>query len=272
MAESHTAFIGEIPRIYEQYLGPVVFSQYAEDLANRIDVPSAGSLLEIAAGTGMATRRLRDTLSPDVHMMATDLNEDMLNVAKEKFESHENIKFQIANALDLPFNDAVFDAVACQFSMMFFPDKLLSIREAARVLKPGGKFYFNVWDSIEHNHLAHTVNKTIAECLPDDPPDFFNVPFGYHQIDVIKRLLIESGFTDIDISVLPRYSVANVARDVAMGFVMGSPIRLQIEQSNPGSLPMIVDAVERAVGQIFGHQSIVAKMQAIVFVAHNSEK
>jgi SAM-dependent methyltransferase len=270
MAESHSAFIGEIPRNYEKYLGPLIFSEYAKDLANRITVPTGGSLLETAAGTGMATRQLRDSISKDVRIVATDLNEDMLSLAKGKFERSENIEFQIANALDLPFGDATFEAIACQFSVMFFPDKLLSLQEAARVLKPGGKFYFNIWDSFDHNHLIQTVNKSIAEYLPDNPPDFFNVPYGYYEIDVIKNLLFEAGFADIEISVLPRVSATDEARDVAMGYVMGSPVRLQIEQCAPESLSKIVDAVEHAVGRKFGYKSVKAKMQAIVFTAHYS--
>jgi len=268
MAESHSAFIGEIPLNYEKFLGPLIFNEYATDLANRISVPKGGLLLEIAAGTGMATRQLRDSISQDVRIVATDLNEDMLNVAKGKFEDSENIEFQIANALDLPFDDATFEAVACQFSVMFFPDKLLSLQEAARVLKPGGKFHFNIWDSFKHNHLIQTVNKIVAEYLPENPPDFYNVPYGYYEIDVIKNLLFEAGFADIEISVLPRISATEEARDVAMGYILGTPVRLQIEQYAPESLLKIVDAVEHAVGREFGYKSIKAKMQAIVFTAH----
>jgi ubiquinone/menaquinone biosynthesis C-methylase UbiE len=151
---------------------------------------------------------------------------------------------------------------------MFFPDKLLSLKESARVLKPGGKYYFNIWDSFEHNHLIKTVNNAIAEYLPENPPDFYNVPYGYYEIDVIKDLLFEAGFADIEISVLPRISATEEARNVAMGYVMGTPARLQIEQCAPESLPKIVDAVEHAVGKEFGYKSVKAKMQAMVFTAH----
>jgi hypothetical protein len=143
-------------------------------------------------------------------------------------------------------------------------------QEAARVLKPGGKFYFNIWDSFEHNHLIQTVNKTITEFLPDTPPDFYNVPYGFYEIDVIKNLLFEAGFADIEISVLPRVTATDEARDMALGYVMGTPIRLQIEQCAPDYLSAIVDAVEHAVGQKFGYKSVKAKIQAIVFTASYS--
>jgi len=269
MTDDHSAFVGEIPALYEKYLGPLIFSEYAQDLSNRIVVPQQGQVLETAAGTGMATRKLRNALSSDVRITATDLNADMLEVAKDKFEKNENIEFKTADALELPFEDASFDAVACQFSLMFFPDKLRALRESARVLKPGGSLYFNIWDSLEHNHLIKTVDETIRECLADNPPDFYNIPYGYFNIDVVKSLLIEAGFADIEIAVLPRISSADSARDVAMGFVMGTPCRLQIESSHPGMLEEVVDRAEKAIGEEFGFQSPAAKMQAIVFSAHS---
>jgi ubiquinone/menaquinone biosynthesis C-methylase UbiE len=268
MADSHSAFIGDIPRNYEKYLGPLIFSEYAEDLAKRVLVPSGGALLETAAGTGMATRQLRDEIDQDVRIVVTDLNEDMLEVNRAKFEGHENIEFKTANALELPFEDSSFDAVVCQFSVMFFPDKLAALKEAARILKPGGMFLFNIWDSFEHNHLIRTVNATVTKCLPADPPDFWGVPYGYYEIDVIKNLLFEAGFGDIEISVLPRTSTADEARHVAVGYILGTPVRLQIEQSAPESISEIVNAVEKAIGEEFGYTSVSAKMQAIVFQAH----
>lgn len=270
MAESHTAFVGSIPENYERYLGPLIFEVYAEDLAKRLLVPSGGVVLETAAGTGIATRYLRDRLSLDVHIVATDLNEDMLNVAQSKLGGKANIAFQLANAMQLPFDDGSFDAVVCQFSLMFFPDKLAAMREVVRVLKPGGAFLFNVWDSYEHNHLIRTVNATIAACFPDDPPTFFDVPYGYYQLDDIKTCLGEAGFGEIEIAVLPRASTCEEARHVALAYVLGTPVRGQIEKRRPESLPEIVDTVEHTIGKVYGYASINAKMQAIVFKAHRS--
>lgn len=268
MTESHTAFVGSIPENYDRYLGPLIFEAYAMDLAKRVAVPSSGVVLETAAGTGIATCHLRKALPLDVHIVATDLNETMLNVAQAKFGAHENVEFRPADAIQLPFDDGSFDAVVCQFGIMFFPDKLAAMREAARVLKPGGSFLFNVWDSYEHNHLIRTVNETIAQCLPDSPPSFFDVPYGYYHLDDIKTSLGEAGFDDIDIAVQPRASTCEVARHVALAFVLGTPMQVQIEARRPESLPEIVDAVEHAISTAYGHTSISAKMQAMVFRAH----
>ncbi len=268
MSSSHSKFTGEIPKYYEKYLGPLIFKEYAEDLAHRVSVPSNGVILEIAAGTGMATRKLRDTVSSDVHIIATDITNDMLDMAKKKFDDNDNIEFQLANAIDLPFEDSKFDVLVCQFSLMFFPNKIEALKEAKRVLKPGGTFIFNVWDSFKHNDFVRIVNQTVVNCLPFEPPIFFSVPFGFYNIEVIKELLYEAGFTELEIAVLPKISKSNEARDVASGFVLGTPVRLQIEESAEEPLEKIVDIVERSIGDEFGYNSLEANIQAIVFTAH----
>jgi len=268
MSSSDSKFTGKIPKYYEEYLGPLIFKEYAADLANRVIVPSNGLVLEIAAGTGMATRKLRDTVSSDVHIIATDITHDMLDIAKKKFDDKDNIDFQLANAIDLPFEDSKFDVLVCQFSLMFFPNKIEALKEARRVLKPGGTFIFNVWDSFEYNDFVRIVNQTVVNCLPFDSPIFFSVPFGFFSIDVIKELVYEAGFNELEIVVLPKISSANKARDVASGFVLGTPVRVQIEESAEESLERIVDIVEHAIGKEFGYNTIEANIQAIVFTAH----
>lgn len=268
MVEEHLAFVGSVPGNYDKYLGPLIFDVYAEDLATRILVPENGILIETAAGTGLATRYIRNRLSTSVRVVATDLNADMLKIAESKFSDSENIESQIADAQNLNFSDSSFDSMACQFSLMFFPDKLAAIKEAARVLKPGGSFHFNIWDSLEYNDYIRVTNKVIQSYFKESAPDFFDTPYGHFKIDEYKESLGIAGFNDVEISVLPKVSKAFDARQVALGYVLGTPVRLQIESREPNSLSDIVDSVEQAIGKEFGTSQLSAKMQAIVFTAH----
>lgn len=268
MTASHSAFIGSIPQYYDQYLSPLIFEEYGADLARRISVPPRGRVLETAAGTGIATRHLRNALPKDVQMVVTDLNEPMLKFAKRKFDSRTNTEFQSVDATRLSFSNASFDAVVCQFSLMFFPDKPAAIQEVARVLRPGGVFVFSLWDSYAHNHLIRTVNDTLSSLFPKDPPSFFDTPYGYHQIDEVKTLLGETGFSDIEISVLPRTSRCEKARQVALGYILGTPVCIQIAERGEHSVEEVVNIVERAIGETYGQSPIRAKMQAIVFKAY----
>jgi len=268
MVDSHTAFIGSIPENYDQYLGPLIFEEYAIDLARQVSVPAGGTVLETAAGTGIATRHLRNVLPQDVKIVVTDLNESMLEYAKRKFNAHHNLEFQPADATDLSFPPAFFDAVVCQFSLMFFPDKQAALKEVVRVLKPEGVFIFNIWDSYEHNHLIQTVNETLIRLFPENPPPFFDVPYGYCQIDEVKHLLGQVGFGDIEIAVLPRDSLCETARQVALGYILGTPVCIQIAERGGVEVEKVVDFVEDVIYETYGRSSIKAKMQAIVFKAY----
>lgn len=268
MGDSHTAFIGSIPEHYDQYLGPLIFEEYAIDLAQRLSVPAGGIVLEIAAGTGIATRHLRKILPDDVKIVITDLNESMLEYARHKFNAHHNLEFKTADASGLSFPAAFFDAVVCQFSLMFFPDKQAAIQEVVRVLKPGGTFVFNIWDSYEHNHLIQTVNETLIRLFPENPLPFFDMPYGYYQIDTVKQLLSQAGFGEIEISVLPRDSVSETARQAALGFILGTPVSIQIAERGGIEVDEVVDIVEDAINDRYSRSSIQAKMQAIIFKAY----
>ena len=143
-------FAGSIPKFYETYLVPLLFEPYAADLVNRLASRSLGSVLEVAAGTGVVTRALASVLPERVSIVATDLNQPMLDQASA-LGTTRPVLWRRADAMQLPFQDGTFDAVVCQFGVMFFPEKAKALSESHRVLRPGGVLIFNVWDRIEEN-------------------------------------------------------------------------------------------------------------------------
>ncbi len=194
MAKVDTVFSGSIPSTYDKYLGPLIFEPYAQDLATRLSALNAERILETAAGTGIVTRALERSLAPGASIVATDLNQPMLDHAAERLSS-SRVSWQKVDAQALPFPDASFDAVVCQFGVMFFPDKQQAYREARRVLKPGGHFIFNVWDSLEHNEFADLTAAAVAEMFADDPPGFLaRTPHGYHDPQRIIAEVRSAGF------------------------------------------------------------------------------
>ncbi len=271
MTDTHIEFVGSIPETYDAHLGPLLFEHYAADLAGRVTVPPGGRVLELACGTGIATERLRAALPEDVEIVATDLNEAMLDFARSKRGGLANVHYQVADALDLPFEDASFDAVTCQFGVMFFPDKAAGAREAARVLKPGGTYTFNVWDSLDRNPVIKVAQDTITGFFDDDPPAFLSIPFGYHALDPIVALLRGAGFGAIDISVVPTIVERPSARDVALGAVEGNPGIHEINARATAPAEQIVDAVAAALHENFGDAPLRAPMQAIVMTAIKPE-
>ena len=193
MVATDKVFAGSIPEIYDRLMVPLIFEPYAADLAERVAAVQPKEVLETAAGTGVVTRALASRLPADVRIVATDLNPPMLDQAARRL-SDARVEWRQADALALPFEDQSFGAVVCQFGAMFFPDKTQGYREAHRVLKPGGRFFFNVWDRIEANEFADVVTQTLAEMFPDDPPRFMaRTPHGYHDEAQIRTELQAAG-------------------------------------------------------------------------------
>jgi len=267
MDNKNAQFAGSIPAAYDRYLGPIFFEPYAEDIAARLNIGPNSSVLELACGTGIVTRVLRDRLPATARLVATDLNEPMMQSAAAKFSRTEAIEWRQADATDLPFDDGSFDAVVCQFGFMFFPDKPLSAREAYRVLKPGGVFLFNVWDSLEQNPLGRIPHETIAGFFKKDPPLFFEVPFGYHDSGEIERLLKDAGFRDTRVDVVNKVSISTRAEDAAAGLVQGTPVSIAIAEHDPSLFPAITNAVARELEKHFGNSTFQAPMRAIVIEA-----
>ena len=264
MPVENVAFVGSIPENYDRYLGPVLFEPYANDLAERVKVPEGGTLLEVACGTGIVTRRLRDRLADSVKIVATDLNQAMIDYARQKFRAEENIEWKPADALALPFDDQSFDAVVCQFGLMFFPDKQQGVSEAYRVLKPHGQFIVSVWDEIERVDLAHATETVIKQFFPEDPPDFYDVPFSFHEHDKLRSVLSTAGFREIKIDVVPFPCVSASARDAAHGLIHGNPVITAINERDPAKAPEVEAALAEKIAAEFGGAPVQARMQAII--------
>jgi len=267
MSATDAAFAGSIPALYEQYLGSLLFQPYAEVMAARLDGLTQGRVLETAAGTGIVTRALAKALPRDVEIVATDLNQAMLDLASGKLQA-PNVRWQQADAQALPFDDASFDAVVCQFGVMFFPDKQAGFREALRVLKPGGRFLFNVWDSLDRNEVSRIVSEAAGKAFPNDPPRFVErVPFGYFDPDRIRGEVQQAGFENVEIDVVEKVTTAPSAREPATGLCQGSPLRAEIEARGPDRLDEVTAQVADALAARFGAGPVENRMSALVVTA-----
>ncbi len=267
LRDDPTRFVGSIPDYYDKGLGPVIFAEPADVAARRVASKEPKRVLETAAGTGIVTRRLRDALPATAEIVATDLNAGMVEVARTKFRSDENVTLQPADATALPFADGEFDAVLCQFGVMFFPDKDKAYREVRRVLAAGGHYVFTVWDSLEHNPFGRINADAMRKAFNADPPPFMSVPFGYAAIDPIKASLLANGFRDLRVDLVQTQGpIADFDR-FADGLVHGSPLADQIRSR--GGEP---EALQRVVAQLLREEFGQTKSTPLQFILFDARR
>lgn len=268
MLEADKMFSGSIPENYDRHMVPLIFEAYAADFAQRAASLSPNAVLEIAAGTGVVTRALAPKLPLSASYVVTDLNQPMLDHAASRQDSDNRIKWRQADALALPFENATFDLVCCQFGAMFFPDRSAAYREAKRVLKPGGHFLFSVWDRIEENVFADDVTNALARMFPNDPPRFLaRTPHGYHDTALIRRDLEDAAFSRMVIETRAEQSRASSSRVPAVAYCQGTLLRNEIEARAAGKLEAATDSAASAIADRHGSGEVAAKIQAHIIMA-----
>jgi SAM-dependent methyltransferase len=254
-----------VAAFYQRHLVPLIFAPYAADLAARLVTQPARSVLELAAGTGVLTRELATRLAPGMQLVATDLNESMLAVAQAQGAAGA-VAWRQADAMALPFADAAFDAVVCQFGVMFFPDRAGAFAEMRRVLRPGGTVLFNVWDRIETNDFANVVTEAVGALFPNDPPRFLaRLPHGYFSRATIAHDLALAGFAAApEFETVTKVSRADTPAIAALAYCQGTPLRGEIEARNPAGLAAATTVAARAIAARFGNGPVEGRIQAVV--------
>ena len=268
MLATDKVFAGSIPEIYDNVLVPLIFEVYAADMAGRVTEKPVHDVLETAAGSGVVTRALAPLLAGDARYVVTDLNPPMLERARARQGDDPRLTWQPADALDLPFPDASFDAVCCQFGVMFFPDRIKGYAEARRVLRPGGRFIFNVWDDIGQNAFADVVTRVAATLLPDAPPRFLaRTPHGHGNPRLIRTELAQAGFAHVSVEQITATSTAADPAIPAMAYCRGTPMYGELAPHGEAMVQRVVDAATEEIRALYGDGPVSAPISGFVVTA-----
>jgi SAM-dependent methyltransferase len=265
MVDIAANFSGSMPEYYDRILGQGL-DVFAADLVGRLSTRPLGDVLELACGTGVATRHLRERLDPRLRLVASDLSKPMLDYARNKLRGVRDIEWREADAAALPFKDATFGAVVCAFGVMFVPDKKAAFREARRVLQEGGTLLFNVWDGLEANPHSRATNDVIEEMFPGDPEMRFRGPFEFNDRVLLDALLAEARFRPLRMEAVRLEIRAPSARDYATGQLKGTPRGALLEKRG---LPVeeIIQKCAAALARVGGEAPFRCTAQALVIEA-----
>jgi SAM-dependent methyltransferase len=264
MNERDAQFLGTIPAFYDRCLGPFLFEPYAAELSRRVAATPDSRVLELACGTGIVTRRLRRALPGGAQLVATDLSDAMIAIAREKLAGAD-VHWRTADAAALPFKDGAFDTVVCQFGLMFLPDPGRGFSEARRVLRPGGEFLANVWCSLEENPAAGLIHAVLSRMFADDPPQFLRVPYGSLSADALRALAAGAGFATATVSHVALEGRSPSAREVADGFAKGTPLASAL-LTRGADLDAVADALAEALSG-HGGEPFRSPLAALVLAA-----
>ena len=256
------SYSGSIPETYDKYLGTLLLEPFAKSMAAKVAGLKPQRVLELACGTGIATRHLADVLPDSAMIIASDVNPAMLDYAKRSVPNADGISWEIADAHRLPYPDGVFDAVVSQFGVMFFQDRPRAFAEAYRVLKPGGTFLFNTWDDFGYNPAVSTTQELLDQIFGLDAPGFYRIPFGYHSENRIAMDLISGGFTDFRLHTERKKGYSATARSAARGLLEGTPVLAAFQFMSP----LIVQGLRGELGlrlaRQFGREHLEPPIQA----------
>lgn len=248
------AFTGTTPEFYDRYLGPFLMAGFAADLAARVTMAQGLNVLEVACGSGLVTKALAKTLGEGSKIVATDLSPEMIQYAARHFtepktNSEIKVEFLPADGCELPFKDAEFDVVICQFGLMFFPDKVKGAQEARRVLKPGGTYLFSVWGPLEENSWGQALEVAMASAFPTEEGPFLPTPFSLSDDAELRTIIEEAGFSSISIEKVQRMSPPTSTEDLTLGFTGGTLIAKYIQEQRAD-----LEQVRRVINQSLKQQ------------------
>lgn len=263
--QTNIAFSGSIPANYDEHLGPMFFEPFAANMAERLKKLNPSSVLVLACGTGRDTNLIAQAL-PGAQIVATDINPAMLDYAKKKVNA-KNIRWDVVDAVTLPFEDASFDCIVSQFGVMFYSDRPKAYAEALRVLKPGGTFIFNAWDNIRYNPAAKLTDETLTHFFPVNTPAFYKVPFSYFDENQIRTDLTSAGFQNLNMEVLKLKGWSASPANAAKGLIEGVPVYTAIIERDAALLPAISKALTNELESLFGTKDLSVPIQARVVAA-----
>jgi SAM-dependent methyltransferase len=178
--------------VYESCFVPAIFGAWAGRVADAAGIRTGDRVLDVGCGTGVLAREALRRVGQEGQVVGLDLNEGMLAVAGR---AEPKVEWRIGDASSLPFEDTCFDVVVSQFALMYFPDRVASLREMWRTLAPGGRLAIAAWASIDHARGYQTLVEIAARQSGREAADVLAAPFVLGNQAELAELFVSGGIS-----------------------------------------------------------------------------
>jgi len=188
-----------VPKAYDELFVPRLFEPWARLLLDEAELREGEALIDIATGPGTVARLAAPRLGPRGRIVATDIAQPMLDIARAKrvLGGAAPIEYILSPAAPLAAPSGAFDVVLCQQGLQFFPDRPAALREMRRVLKPGGRAAIAVWAGILRNQVFAAFHSALRATVPADLADLMLAPFSWPRGEELKSAAEDAGFREV---------------------------------------------------------------------------
>jgi len=207
--------------VYEQKFVPAIFGGWPPSIADAVAIGAGDHVLDVACGTGVLAREAAKRVGPDGSVTGLDLNDGMLTVARR---IQPNIDWRLGDVAAMPFEGDQFNAVVCQFALMYFPDRVTALREMWRVLKPGGRLGVASWGAIEKSEGYRILAEIAARHTNAEAAAVLKSPFVLGNEDELLSLYREAGIDQAALKTLDGVARFPSIEELVAAEVKGSPV------------------------------------------------
>jgi SAM-dependent methyltransferase len=259
---------GSAAQVYEEQKVPAMFAPLARATLDEFRVTPQDVILDVACGTGILARTIKERVGPSVRISGADLNAGMIETARRMTEGLATpIRWEVADALETPFADGEFTVVMCQQGVQFFPDDQAAVKEMRRVLRKDGRLAITVWAGVSpyFRAMADAIERHVGR----EAAQLSLSPFSYDGADRLPRLLGSAGFDDVNVGII---SVDRVIGDPVTGIpkeIMGNTVGVGPTVAAKGEAVMtaIIDDVVRACAAFMRGTDLVVPQEAHIVTA-----
>ena len=248
---------GAASRGYAEKVAPFMMKTFAEPLVERLELGENDRVLEVGAGSGVLT----EVLFPRVEsLLATDFAPRMIEVLRERLEElgATNVRCEVMDGQALELEDSSFDAAACSFALMLFPDRRKGFAELRRVVRPDGRVAVSGWAGPDKFEAFGLFLAAMHAAFPDLPPPPSPPPvLSLSDPDDFKLQMETAGFRNVEVEYVARDLVVSDFEQMWSMLTVGAPpVQALFDRIGPSGKERVREELYEIVDKRFGEGPI----------------